>query len=52
MLMKIRRSTLKGVLLIGGKVWLYLANKNKDEIILKFKKIYYLSSSLSNLINH
>lgn len=39
---------LEKVLLGKEKVRLYLAHKNKDEIILNFKNVYYLLGSLSN----
>ena len=38
----------EGVLLSRSKVRLHLANKNKNEVILNLKNIYYLYSSPLN----
>lgn len=50
-LIEIIRSTLKEVLSGKKKVWLHLANNNKDKTILNLKNIYNLLNSLWNLVS-
>lgn len=50
-LIRIKRSMSKEVLLDRSKVRLCLANKNKDIAILNLKNIHYLPSNPSNLVN-